>query len=346
MFSPRQCIVGPTSAGSSKRIVRLGSAVETTSGTSTSAPSARVTPCTRSPRVRIATTSCWVRSCTPRAVAAASSASASASVPPRAKTAVPAAPPSVPAESFSSTCAVPVAQAPIAVYRTPRVQSGPLTDSSSKTSWTRSATAIGSARIASRPVFAPRSRKALPSRRPMIASASEGDLGSGGMATCTYARKLAIARILWSNPTKASASRTLRGRSSSAVLAASAQNVVAEPSGIGACIRTAGATVEYPKRSSRRSFMTEERRRPTVWINPGARNPGAGWLPRRMPPGRSARSSTTTLRPALASDAAAISPLWPAPITTVSIVLVIKPPSGLCASPSGTRAPRSVRARP
>ena len=77
----------------------------------------------------------------------------------------------------------------------------------------------------------------------MIASASEGDFGSGGIATCTYARKLAIARIFWSNPTKASASRALRGRSSSAVLAGSLQNVVAEPSGIGACIRAAVAIV-------------------------------------------------------------------------------------------------------
>ena len=86
------------------------------------------------------------------------------------------------------------------------MQSGPRTDSSSKTSWTRSATAMGSARTASRPVFAPRSRNALPSFSPMIASASDGDFGSGGSATCTYARKLAIARTFWSNPTNASAS--------------------------------------------------------------------------------------------------------------------------------------------
>ncbi len=106
-------------------------------------------------------------------------------MPPRANTAVPAAPPSVPAESFRNTCAVPVAHAPIAVYSTPRVASGPRTASSSNTSWTRSATAIGSARIASRPVLAPRSRNALPSFSPMIASASEGDAGSGGIATWT-----------------------------------------------------------------------------------------------------------------------------------------------------------------
>jgi hypothetical protein len=40
----------------------------------------------------------------------------------------------------------------------------------------------------------------------MIASASEGDLGSGGVASCTYARKLAIERIFRSKGTNASAS--------------------------------------------------------------------------------------------------------------------------------------------
>ncbi len=53
--------------------------------------------------------------------------------------------------------------------------------SSSNTSATRSATAMGSARIASRPVFAPRSRNALPSFNPAIASAIEGDFASGGV---------------------------------------------------------------------------------------------------------------------------------------------------------------------
>src|SRR6476659_9129015 len=90
--------------------------------------------------------------------------------------------------------------------------------------------------------------------------------------------------------------------------------------------------------------MTDGRRRPTVWTNPGARNPGAGWLPRRIPPVRSARSSTTTVRPALASAAAAISPLWPAPITTVSIgfTLGIRPPSDTRVSPWSSGRPAAL----
>ena len=176
-------------------------------------------------------------------MAACANASASAPVPPTGNTAVPAAPPSVPAESLRNTAAVPVAHAPIAVYSTPRVASGPRTASDVNTSCTRSATAIGSARIASRPVRAPRSRNARPSFRPMIASASDGDFGSGGVATDTYARKLAIARTFLSKGTNAVASSGLRSRSSWAVRVASAQNVTAEPSGIGACIRTDGVTV-------------------------------------------------------------------------------------------------------
>ena len=78
---------------------------------------------------------------------------------------------------------MPVAHGPIEVNSVPLVVSGPRTASSSKTSCTRSATAIGSARIASRPVLAPRSRKALPSFSPMKASAIEGELASGGVAT-------------------------------------------------------------------------------------------------------------------------------------------------------------------
>ena len=157
-----------------------------------------MTPIARVPRLRIATTSAPVRTWTPRPAAACSNALASAPVPPVANTAVPAAPPSVPAESLRKTCAVPVAHGPIAVLRIPRVASGPRMASSANTSWTRSATDIGSARTASRPVLPPRSRNALPSFNPMIASASDGDFGSGGVATAMYARKLAIARTFLS----------------------------------------------------------------------------------------------------------------------------------------------------
>ena len=61
--------------------------------------------------------------------AAETSASANARVPPRASTALPAAPPSLPAESIRNTAADPAAHGPIAVYSTPRVESGPRTAS-------------------------------------------------------------------------------------------------------------------------------------------------------------------------------------------------------------------------
>ena len=98
---------------------------------------------------------------------------------------MPAAPPSLPAESFRNTAAEPADHGPQAVNRTPRVDSGPRTASSSKASWTRSATAIGIMRIASRPYLAPRPRNAHPTLSPEIASASVGALMSGGVATFT-----------------------------------------------------------------------------------------------------------------------------------------------------------------
>jgi hypothetical protein len=77
----------------------------------------------------------------------------------------------------------------------------------------------------------------------MIASASDGDFGSGGVATDTYARKLAIARTFLSNASYASASCAFRSAIPRAVFAASSQNVTEEPSGIGACIRAGEETV-------------------------------------------------------------------------------------------------------
>ena len=64
---------------------------------------------------RIAATSVDVRISAPALVAAADSAAASAWVPPRANTVVPAAPPSLPAESFRNTAPVPADHGPHAV---------------------------------------------------------------------------------------------------------------------------------------------------------------------------------------------------------------------------------------
>ena len=79
----------------------------------------------------------------------------------------------------------------------------------------------------------------------MIASASDGDFGSGGVATDDV-REEARDRpdLLVEVGDTPSASSGARGRGSRrAVRVASPQNVTAEPSGIGACIRTGGVTV-------------------------------------------------------------------------------------------------------
>ena len=104
-------------------------------------------------------------------------------MPPFANVASPGAPPSLPAESFRKTDAVPAAQGPVAVNLIPRVESGPRRASSSKVSCTRSATAIGRERIVSRPATAPMSLNAFPSFSPMIASDMDGLFASGGVAT-------------------------------------------------------------------------------------------------------------------------------------------------------------------
>ena len=224
--------------------------------------------------------------------------------------------------------------------------SGPRIASSSNTSATRSATAIGNARIASRPVLAPRSRNAFPSFSPAIASAIDGDLASGGVIALMYARKLATARTFLSNAGYAAASCACRGFSPSAVVAASPQNVTAEPSGCGANTRTSGSINSRPNAGSLRSLITERRRRPTVCAIPGAVNPGAISLFRRMPPTTSLRSSSVTSLPAFARYAAATRPLWPPPMTITRSVAITPPASRRASSPSGTRARRCGRARP
>jgi hypothetical protein len=185
MLLARQSMDGPSSTGSQSSSVRFGSAADTTRSASTSVPSASVTPRTRPSLDRISVTSEPVLISAPAALAADASAAASPCVPPRANTAVPAAPPSFPAESFRNTAAVPADHGPHAVKRTPRVERGPRMASSSNTSWTRSATAIGIARIASRPYLAPSPLNAQPTLRPEIASAIVGALMSGGVATLT-----------------------------------------------------------------------------------------------------------------------------------------------------------------
>jgi hypothetical protein len=121
MFFARHSRWGPTSTGSSNVvIVRFGSAAVTTTRAAISSPSASATPTARWFRVITRITSAPVRISTPAARAALASASASAPGPPRAITDWPAAPPSLPTESASSTAVEPADHGPIAVYCTAR----------------------------------------------------------------------------------------------------------------------------------------------------------------------------------------------------------------------------------
>ena len=89
-------------------------------GAEISSPVSSATPVATPSVEVIATTRAPVRISAPAACAADDSASATADGPPFANTVSPAAPPSLPAESASSTAVVPADHGPIAVYRTPR----------------------------------------------------------------------------------------------------------------------------------------------------------------------------------------------------------------------------------
>ena len=99
---------------------------------------------------------------------------------PRRTTVCPAAPPSLPAESPSSTAAVPAVHGPIAVYRTPRAAIGP----PDVVALERLAHQVRhrhrqDAEQPPRPAFGPSSRNARPRRRPATASAIDGRLDVG-----------------------------------------------------------------------------------------------------------------------------------------------------------------------
>ena len=159
----------------------------------------------------------------------------------------------------------------------------------------------------------PRRRNAFPSFTPFSASASDGLLhvGRGDRVQVGEERReradLRVERRVRLGV------RSERSRSSDAVRAASDQSVSGGPSGCGANTRTSGSTVTRPCCTSPRSWITDLRRRPTVCTIPGARTPGAISTVSRIPPTRSRRSRTSTLRPAFARYAAVTRPLWPAP---------------------------------
>src|SRR6266542_3802153 len=176
------------------RRVRLGSSADTTVGEEISSPVARATPVTRSPDVVTWTTSTDVRISAPNPRAAEASESARAPGPPRANVVWPGAPPSLPAESASSTAVVPADHGPMAAYWMPRAAMAPRIASVSNASPTKSATAIGRTRRSSLVPFFPSPRKARASLSPTRTSPAEGFFRSGGVLACTWAMKLASTR--------------------------------------------------------------------------------------------------------------------------------------------------------
>ena len=182
MLPARQRSDGPIATGSASAVrARFGSVPATTARAVSSSPSASTTPVARPSRDVIATTSAPVRISTPAVVAAAASAVASAPGPPRTKTVWPAAPPSLPAASMSSTAVVPADHGPIEVYWTPRHAMAAWSASVSNDSATKSAIAIGRTRVIVRPSCLPRPRNVRPRRSPASASPTPGDSMSGGV---------------------------------------------------------------------------------------------------------------------------------------------------------------------
>ena len=290
MFPARHTSVGPSATGSTiPSRTRLGSTPDTTVGAASSSPPASATPVTRPPTTVTRSTVTPHRISAPNARAAPASARPTAPEPPCAKAVSPAAPPSFPAESNSRFAAVPADHGPIAAYRIPRTAIAARSASVSNASPTRSATAIGRMRIASRVCpRSPRPRNARASRSPPIASANVGLRTSGGVVAATCARKLATDRTFASNLGYASASALQRAASSDAVRAGSAQSVRPPPSPSGAKARTAGLMNATPCSARRRSRTTVGLNRPTVSASSAA------------PPGFSRRSSTSVRRPAFA----------------------------------------------
>ncbi len=134
MLPARHIRSGPTTTGSSSVVmVRLGSALDTTTRAWSSSPFARRRPIARCSFVSTSTTSAPVRISAPSDLAAEARASASAPGPPRANVDCPAAPPSFPAESPRNTAVVPADHGPIAVYCTARDATAPRTARSRRT---------------------------------------------------------------------------------------------------------------------------------------------------------------------------------------------------------------------
>ena len=301
MFPARHRSRGPASSGSSQRVSTVfGSTPHATTGASISSPEASATPGTRAAADEQASTPPRrVRTSAPAAVAAASSARASAAGPPLANVVCPAAPPSFPAESARSTqrgAGRPrphrgEERATRGERAAHRIRREPLADEVGRghrhrpRQLARGAGARGAGRRG-RASGPPASRRSRPSR---AAAASPRRARPGTGRARGRGRRTAGRRCRPRGETAAS---------SSAVRAGSAQNVSGAPPSRSASMRTAGRTSSSPWRSSSSSATTAGRSRPTVETTPS-----------RMPPVRSRRSTTTTRRPARARCGGADEPV-------------------------------------
>ena len=219
--------------------MRFGSAADTTSVASSSAPSASVTP-VDAPVLRADRDDFGAGAhVDPRAFAAARArpregAGAAAGEHGRAGR-----PPSVPAESFRNTAAVPAAHGPIAVeHAAARAAADGLVLED-----LLHEVGDGHRQRADRlaPGLAAQVAEGLPELEPHDRVGDRRRLRVGRRGDVHVGEEARDRTHLAGRPANASASWVLRSRSSLAVRAGSPQNVTAEPSGCGANIRTSGA---------------------------------------------------------------------------------------------------------
>ena len=168
--------------------MRLGSTPETTASTTISSPSARTSPVTAPSFTRMCWTSALVRISAPALRAASARACVREPRPPRGNAAGPAGLASTAARR-RRTAVEPADHGPSAVPNMPRAAMTARSNSVSKNSATKSATAIGPQRRRSKMPLLPRLRTWRPVLKRCQKSSGEGESMAGGVMEQSCAKK-------------------------------------------------------------------------------------------------------------------------------------------------------------
>ncbi len=266
--------VGSSCEGSTRlKKVRLGSAPETTASAAISSPSERTTPVTAPSLMRMCWTSVSVRISVPAAFADSASARVKEPRPPRGNAAEPTGCASAAARR-SRTAVEPADQGPSAVPKMPRAAMTARSNSVSKNSATKSATAMGPQRRRSKMPALPRLRTFRPVFRRFQRSSGVGLSIAGGVMDASCAKKPAVSSSDAANCAYFAASLSEKLAIPAAVLAASLQKKSALPSGVGAKTRGSGERTSYENLSSWRSRATAACSGPRVCASVEAWKPG------------------------------------------------------------------------